>query len=509
MSASSCAACGFANPAGALFCGNCGSALGRSCPSCGTVVSPELAFCTSCGAALGVDEPLPSAEERKVVTVVFVDLVGFTSRAELLDPEDVGGLQTPYYARVRKEIRELRRNGREVHRRRGRRGLRRALAHEDDPARAMLAALAVRDAIADMNADDPSLELHVRVAVTTGEALVRLDARPEQGEGIAAGDVLNTASRLQSAAPVGRDPRRRRDAPGERALVEYREADPVVRPRERRSPCRAWEAVTPHRAPRRGHRVPRRRLARRTRDDELATLRDAVAARAARPRPAARHTRRRPRDRQEPTGLGALRGAAHGPERPRCLAPGSLASLRRGSRILGARRGDEVPRRSAGERRRAGGRSKAPRGGRWGDPRRGREARWVEGHLRPLAGLGGGSEPGGDRPERGVRGLAALLRGDRRVERRSSSSSRISTGPTTTCSTSSTTWRNGRATFRSCWSVRLDPSFSTARPGGAAASATRRRSRSRRSREAETGRAPLVPSGERTALGAEGRSRAL
>src|SRR6188508_444998 len=104
MSASTCAACGFANPAGALFCGNCGNALGRPCPSCGTVVSPDLAFCTSCGTALGADAPRPAAEERKVVSVLFADLVGFTSRAEELDPEDVGGLQTPYYARVKKEI---------------------------------------------------------------------------------------------------------------------------------------------------------------------------------------------------------------------------------------------------------------------------------------------------------------------------------------------------------------------------------------------------------------------
>ena len=79
MSASSCAACGFANPAGALFCGNCGSPLGRPCPSCGTVVSPELAFCTSCGASLEEEERV-SAEERKVVTAVFVCLL-YTSDA--------------------------------------------------------------------------------------------------------------------------------------------------------------------------------------------------------------------------------------------------------------------------------------------------------------------------------------------------------------------------------------------------------------------------------------------
>ena len=236
MSASSCAACGFANPAGALFCGNCGSALGRSCPSCGTVVSPELAFCTSCGAALGVDEPLPSAEERKIVSVVFVDLVGFTSRAELLDPEDVGGLQTPYYARVRKEIQDY---GGTVEKFIGDAVVAvfgAPLAHEDDPARAMLAALAVRDAIADMNADDPSLGLHVRVAVTTGEALVRLDAAPGARAKARSGDVVD-----RLAPAVGRagrrDPGRRRHAPGDASnSIKYREVAPV-RPRESRSRC--------------------------------------------------------------------------------------------------------------------------------------------------------------------------------------------------------------------------------------------------------------------------------
>src|SRR6188508_203228 len=225
MSASTCAACGFANPAGALFCGNCGSALGRPCPSCGTVVSPELAFCTSCGTPLGGEDKAGGAEERKVVTVMFVDLVDFTGRAEKLDPEDVGGLQTPYYARVKREIESY---GGTVEKFIGDAVV--ALfgapaAHEDDPARAVLAALGVRDALADLNADDPALDLHVRMGITTGEALVRLDARPEHGEGIAAGDVLNTASRLQSAAPVDGilvDDATRRAS---EHLVEYGEAD--------------------------------------------------------------------------------------------------------------------------------------------------------------------------------------------------------------------------------------------------------------------------------------------
>ena len=75
-------------------------------------------------------------------------------------------------------------------------------AHEDDPERAVRAALSVRDSIADLNERDETLDLHVRVGVATGEALVSVDARPEAGESMVAGDVMNTAARIQASAPV-------------------------------------------------------------------------------------------------------------------------------------------------------------------------------------------------------------------------------------------------------------------------------------------------------------------
>jgi ribosomal protein L32 len=70
------------------------------CPSCGHRNQPGAKFCSECGAALAAARP-PSYEERKVVTVLFADLVGFTSRAEQLDPEDVRALLSPFYARLR------------------------------------------------------------------------------------------------------------------------------------------------------------------------------------------------------------------------------------------------------------------------------------------------------------------------------------------------------------------------------------------------------------------------
>src|SRR6185369_15592557 len=76
------------------------------------------------------------------------------------------------------------------------------VAHEDDPERAVRAGLRILDAIGDLNADHEGLDLHVRVGINTGEGIVAIEARPELGQGIVTGDVVNTASRLQGVAPV-------------------------------------------------------------------------------------------------------------------------------------------------------------------------------------------------------------------------------------------------------------------------------------------------------------------
>src|SRR5438876_7058809 len=135
--------------------------------------------------------------ERKVVTVLFADLVGFTARAEELDPEDVEAILRPYHERLRSE---LERFGGTVEKFIGDAVMAlfgAPVAHEDDPERAVRAALAIREALL---AEDQELQL--RIAVTTGEALVSLGARVTEGEGMASGDVVNTAARLQAAAPV-------------------------------------------------------------------------------------------------------------------------------------------------------------------------------------------------------------------------------------------------------------------------------------------------------------------
>jgi predicted ATPase/class 3 adenylate cyclase len=133
--------------------------------------------------------------ERKVVTVLFADLVGFTQRAEQMDPEDVAALLAPYQARLKTEIERFAGTvekfiGDAVMALFGA-----PVAHEDDAERAVRAALAIRDA-----ALAEGIEL--RIGINTGEALITLGARPQAGETMATGDVVNTAARLQTAAPV-------------------------------------------------------------------------------------------------------------------------------------------------------------------------------------------------------------------------------------------------------------------------------------------------------------------
>src|SRR5215211_3513338 len=164
------------------------------CPACGRENRETARFCDSCGTPLTLASP--AREERKVVTVLFADLVGFTSRAEQLDPEDVRALLSPYHGRLRAELEHF---GGTVEKFIGDAVMAlfgAPVAHEDDPERAVRAALAIRDWVAEED------ELRVRIAVNTGEALVSLNARPEAGEGMASGDVVNTTARLQSAAPV-------------------------------------------------------------------------------------------------------------------------------------------------------------------------------------------------------------------------------------------------------------------------------------------------------------------
>jgi class 3 adenylate cyclase len=173
-----------------------------TCPSCGKENPDRFQFCGFCTAPLTARPAASVHEERKIVTVLFCDLVGFTAASEAADPEDVRSRIRPYHARLRQELEGY---GGTVEKFIGDAVMAvfgAPAAHEDDAERAVRAGLRILDAIEELNAEDPALSLQVRIGINTGEAVVALGARPEEGEGIVTGDVVNTASRLQGAAPV-------------------------------------------------------------------------------------------------------------------------------------------------------------------------------------------------------------------------------------------------------------------------------------------------------------------
>ncbi len=235
-----CPRCGDANDGGQSFCASCGSKLSLSCQRCGAASPPGFRFCGGCGAQLqGAADPQPPREERRVVTVIFADLVGFTARAERLDPEDVRAMLTSYYTPLRQEIESC---GGTVEKFIGDAvmGVFGApVAHGDDPERAVRAALGIRHRISQVSAADSDRGLEVRIGVNTGEAIVALDARPGDGEAMVAGDVVNTASRLQTAAPanailVGEETFR-----CTRSTIDYEPVEPfIVKGKE--LPLAAW-----------------------------------------------------------------------------------------------------------------------------------------------------------------------------------------------------------------------------------------------------------------------------
>jgi class 3 adenylate cyclase len=210
-----------------------------SCPACGKELPGEFPFCPFCGAPLA--ETAPVLEERKVVSVLFCDLVGFTAASELVDPEDVRARLRPYHARLRSEIE---RYGGTVEKFVGDAVMAvfgAPVAHEDDAERAVSAGLTILDAIAELNEAEPQLDLQVRVGINTGEAVVARGARPERGEGIVTGDVVNTAARIESAAPVNGVAASEQTYRSTSRVFEY-EPLPSVSVKGKAEPLSLWQA---------------------------------------------------------------------------------------------------------------------------------------------------------------------------------------------------------------------------------------------------------------------------
>src|SRR3989440_6528561 len=193
-----CASCGAENSDDVKFCGECGSPLALVCHACGAPNAAGRKFCGECGAPLGSTAAVPAAPvaaERRLVSVLFADLVGFTTASEERDAEETRELLSHYFDTCRQLIE---RYGGTVEKFIGDAVMAvwgTPVAQEDDAERAVRTAL---DLVAAIPQIDPSLR--ARAGVLTGEAAVTLGA---EGQGMVAGDLVNTASRIQSAAEPG------------------------------------------------------------------------------------------------------------------------------------------------------------------------------------------------------------------------------------------------------------------------------------------------------------------
>jgi adenylate cyclase len=198
-----CAACGFENPAGFKFCGSCGSALTLKCPSCGSDVPEGFRFCGNCGTSLEAAQPKAEPDilgDRRRVTVLFADLVGFSSLAEYLDPEDLRTDIAETFAELADAVE-------------GHDGVVEKfigdavvaifgapIAHEDDPRRAVEVALQMQDIVAIRSEKSPT-PLQLRIGINSG--LVVSSPVGDGSKTGVLGDAVNVAARLQQAAEPG------------------------------------------------------------------------------------------------------------------------------------------------------------------------------------------------------------------------------------------------------------------------------------------------------------------
>src|SRR5579859_6827008 len=205
-----CLSCGIENLDGKRFCKACGTALALACGSCGAALAGDERFCADCGApvsgetAPGATSPAAVREapaaERRLVSVLFADLVGFTALSESRDSEQVRELLSRYFDICRRLI-EL--YGGTVEKFIGDAVMAvwgTPTATEDDAERAVRAALDLVAAVSALGDEVGAPELRARAGVLTGEAAVTIGA---EGQGMVAGDLVNTASRVQSAAQPG------------------------------------------------------------------------------------------------------------------------------------------------------------------------------------------------------------------------------------------------------------------------------------------------------------------
>ena len=343
-----CPRCAAETRPGQKFCAECGLVLSGACPNCGTPYEGSPKFCAECGNSLAAPEagvaPDAAAQhgasgqqtpatERRYVSVLFADLVGFTTLSEQEDPEEVRELLSRYFDAARAVIDGY---GGIVEKFIGDAVMAvwgAPVAQEDDPERAVRAALGLVDRVRELTLHGSPLA--VRAGVMTGEAAVT-PGRVQQG--MVAGDIVNTASRLQSVAPPGVVLVGEQTFRATSAAIAYEPAGEQLL-KGKSAPVDAWRAL----------RVVARigGEARNVgleapfvgRDEELRLLQGTAPRGGARAE-AARRGRDRPgRDGQEPAGVGT----GEVPRRPRraaalLLAPGPISVVWRGRYLLGTGR---------------------------------------------------------------------------------------------------------------------------------------------------------------------------
>jgi len=312
-SAPVCTNCAAENPAGARFCISCGTALERSCPACGTPAPPQARFCPACGstldaagspsassptgaaaerggaaaaaepeAARAVGDHLPldgaarregaelSREERRTVTVLFADLSGYTAISETLDPEAVKALVDRCLSRLAAEVTRV---GGHVDKYIGDNVMAifgAPVAHEDDPERAVRAALGMQGAMGELNEQllaDYRVEFALRIGVNTGEVL----AGTVGAAYTVIGDAVNVAARLQASASPGSITVGERTHRATSSVVEYAPLEPLTL-KGKAEPVAAWRALRLLVQPSGGARVVRQQAPLVGRAEELSAL---------------------------------------------------------------------------------------------------------------------------------------------------------------------------------------------------------------------------------------------
>jgi class 3 adenylate cyclase/tetratricopeptide (TPR) repeat protein len=244
-----CASCGAEHSSGARFCSECGAPLLRSCPTCGAEQPAGATFCSNCGLALREDarraaDATDDRQERRVVTVLFADLAGSTALGERLDPEDVRELQGELFELINSEVERF---GGTTEKFAGDAVL--AVfgipqAHEDDPERAVRAALAVRESFVSFTErvhGRHGADVGLRIGVNTGEVVAGREAAA-RGELMVSGDAVNVAARLQQHAEPGEVLVGQRTQAATGRTITYREHEPLDA-KGKSSPIASWVAV--------------------------------------------------------------------------------------------------------------------------------------------------------------------------------------------------------------------------------------------------------------------------